>query len=55
MARKTQKQQFIEKARELETDENPEAFERVFGKIVPPKHGKARVATPKAKRSKASR
>lgn len=34
-----QKQRFIEKARELGTDESEEAFERAFKKIVPPKKG----------------
>lgn len=42
MARKTspklsQRERFIEAAREHETDDSPEEFERVFGKIVPPK------------------
>lgn len=32
-----QKKRFIEKARELGTDESEEAFERAFKKIVPPK------------------
>jgi hypothetical protein len=32
-----QGQRFIEKARELGCDEDPEAFERVFACIVPPK------------------
>jgi len=32
-----QKKRFIEKARELETNESVEAFERIFKKIVPPK------------------
>jgi len=34
---KPQKQRFIEKARELEADENPETFERAFRKVVPSK------------------
>jgi len=36
---KTQKQRFIETARELGADESGEAFERVFSKIVPRKIG----------------
>lgn len=31
----TQKQRFIDKARELGCDEDPKAFERTFTKIVP--------------------
>jgi hypothetical protein len=34
---KQQSKRFIEAARELGADESPEAFERVFAKIVPPK------------------
>jgi hypothetical protein len=41
MARKKddaeQSKRFIETARKLEVDENPEAFERAFKKVVPPK------------------
>jgi hypothetical protein len=33
---KTQKQRFIETARELGVDESGEAFERLFEKVVPP-------------------
>jgi len=33
----SQRERFIETARELETDDSPEEFERVFGKIAPPK------------------
>ena len=33
----SQSQTFIEKARELGCDEDPKAFERTFGKVVPPK------------------
>jgi hypothetical protein len=33
-----QSKRFIKAAREIETDESPEAFERVFEKIVRPKH-----------------
>ena len=32
-----QGQTFIRKARELGCDEDPEAFERVFARVVPPK------------------
>jgi hypothetical protein len=35
---KTQYERFREAARELGTDDSPEAFDRAFGKIVPPKH-----------------
>lgn len=31
-----QRQRFIETAKEVEADESGEAFERAFGKIVPP-------------------
>jgi hypothetical protein len=34
---KEQSKRFIEKAREIEADENEEAFERVFKKVVPAK------------------
>ena len=33
---KTQKERFIETARELEADETGEAFERALKKIMPP-------------------
>jgi hypothetical protein len=36
-SRSTQVERFRELARELETDDSPEEFERVFGKIAPPK------------------
>lgn len=36
---KSQKERFIEKARELEADESGEAFERALRKIAPPKKG----------------
>lgn len=39
-ADKDQSRRFIEAAREAETDDSPEAFERVFAKIVPAKVGK---------------
>lgn len=32
---------FVEMARELETDDSPEEFERVFAKVVPPKKASA--------------
>jgi hypothetical protein len=44
-----QSKRFIEAARELDTDESPEAFERVFAKVVPPKKG-AEVTPPKSKK-----
>lgn len=44
-----QRKRFIEMARELEADETGEAFEKAFGKIVPPKS-----KTPKKPREKAS-
>jgi hypothetical protein len=34
---KEQSKRFIEKAREIEADEDDERFERAFEKIVPPK------------------
>lgn len=33
---KPQHERFKEAAREIGADKNPEAFERAFGKIVPP-------------------
>ncbi len=46
-----QKQRFIDTARELGADESGEAFERAFGKIVPPKHPKpAQEPEPKTKK-----
>ncbi len=49
-----QSKRFIEAAREAGCDENPEAFERVFAKIVPPKKGAASsgASDPKVKRTK---
>jgi hypothetical protein len=35
-----QYERFREMARAVETDENPEAFDRLFGKIVPAKTGR---------------
>ena len=32
-----QSKRFIDTAREIEADERPEAFERAFKKVVPPK------------------
>jgi hypothetical protein len=37
---KSQRERFIETVRELGVDEDPEAFEKAFGKIVPPKKPK---------------
>jgi len=37
---KPQTDRFVEAAKELGCDESGEAFERAFGKIVPPKHPK---------------
>ncbi len=34
---KEQSKRFVEKARELESDETSKAFEKMFKKIVPPK------------------
>jgi hypothetical protein len=34
---KPQSERFIDKARELGCDECPEAFDRVFARVVPPK------------------
>ena len=36
-AQTDQSKRFVEKARELGCDEDPNAFERTFSKIVPPK------------------
>lgn len=49
---KAESQRFIDAAREIGADETGEAFERAFGKIVPPK-----LPTPDAqpKRKKPSR
>ena len=41
---------FEKTARELGTDESGEAFERAFGKIVPPKQPKLRDENPKTKK-----
>ena len=51
MTDKTQKQRFIDKARELGCDEDPKAFERTFSKIVPPK----KPAPPKPEKKKPRR
>ena len=32
-----ERQAFVEKARELKCDDDPEAFRRMFSKVVPPK------------------
>ncbi len=39
---KTQKERFIEKARELEADETGETFERAFKRIAPEKKSQTR-------------
>lgn len=44
-----QSRRFINFAQEVETDDSPERFERVFGKVVPPK--KAGDIAPKSKPS----
>jgi hypothetical protein len=53
MARKktnpNQSSRFVEAARELETDDSPEAFERVFAKVVPPKEAGKAPPAPKPK------
>jgi len=38
----SQRERFIEAAHDAETDDSPEAFERVFAKVVPPKVGKSK-------------
>jgi hypothetical protein len=43
-----QTRRFVEKARELGCDEDPEAFERVFARVVPPK----RPPEPQSQRAK---
>ena len=48
-AKSAQMERFIEAAREAETDDSPEAFERVFAKIVPPKVGKPKPKSVKSK------
>jgi len=46
-----QRKRFMDTARKLGADESGEAFERAFGKIVPPKHPKqTHEPEPKAKR-----
>jgi hypothetical protein len=47
-----QSKRFVEKARELGCDEDPEAFERTFSKVVPSKRPlppKGARSTPKTK------
>lgn len=39
----SQKERFIETAKELEADESGEQFERAFAKVVPPKNVKPRI------------
>jgi len=45
---KEQSRRFKEASRTAECDESPEAFERVFAKIVPPKKGQPKPKAPKA-------
>jgi hypothetical protein len=47
----SQRDRFIEIARELEIDDSPEEFERTFGKIVPPKKA-GDVASPRPEPAK---
>jgi hypothetical protein len=42
-----QSQRFIDAAREHGADDNPEAFERLFAKIVPPKKEGDTAAAPR--------
>ena len=37
---RSQRQRFIDAAKDIEADETGEAFEKAFGKIVPPVKGK---------------
>ena len=46
-----QSKRFIEAAREIGTDESPEAFERVFRKIVRPKKSTPSTALPKSQKT----
>lgn len=41
-SKQTQKERFVETARELEVDESGETFEAAFGKLVPPKKNQAK-------------
>ncbi len=45
----SQRERFIEAAREAETDDSPEAFERIFAKVVPPKGGNPKPKSGKSK------
>ncbi|MBT3071677.1 hypothetical protein KKP04_12470 [Rhodomicrobium sp. Az07] len=50
---KEQSERFRQTARELEADETGEAFERAFGKIVPPKTPKpTKEPEPKTKKTR---
>ena len=42
----SQRERFIETARKLEADESGEAFDKAFGKIVPPKSPKVLFGKP---------
>jgi len=46
-----QRQRFEEASRAAECDESPEAFERVFAKIVPPKKARSDTAPKTPKKS----
>jgi hypothetical protein len=52
MKEKSQKEKFIEKARELGCDEDPKAFEDAFSKVVPPKRPNAKARSPKLENKK---
>ena len=47
---KPQSERFIETAREIGTDETPEAFERVFDTVVKPPQKGAAVLSPAGRR-----
>lgn len=51
---KSQRERFIEAAREHGASEDAEAFERVFAEIVPPKTGKPSPSEKKGRGPKAS-
>ena len=42
----SQKQRFIDRAREIEACEDPSVFDRLFSKIVPPKKAKRKAKQP---------
>lgn len=49
---KEQSQRFVEKARELEVDENRSLFKRAFNKIIPPVAPKRRQHGPTQRQSR---